>query len=109
MPKSVFWPATLVIMGLIFLASNMGMLPAAFWNFWPLILIIVGLGGLLTSDRTEWLAETDSPSPKKKSNKKKPNMKMTRKELNKMAKSKGVKNPEKLPRKQAVIKAIKRK
>ncbi len=62
MPKSVFWPATLVVMGLIFLASNMGMLPAAFWNFWPLILIIVGLGGLLTSDREEWLVEPSKKS-----------------------------------------------
>ena len=61
MPKSVFWPATLVIMGLIFLASNMQMLPPEFWNFWPLILIIVGLGGLLTADRDEWIVD-----PKKK-------------------------------------------
>lgn len=54
MPKKVFWPATLVIMGLIFLASNLGMLPYEFWNLWPLILIIVGLGGLLISDRDDW-------------------------------------------------------
>ena len=33
MPKKVFWPVTLVIMGLIFMASNMGYLPKAFWNF----------------------------------------------------------------------------
>jgi hypothetical protein len=64
MPKSVFWPATLVVMGLIFLASNMGMLPATFWNFWPLILIIVGLGGLLTADREEWLVDLKKSSPK---------------------------------------------
>lgn len=62
MPKSVFWPATLVVMGLIFLASNMGMLPATFWNFWPLILIIVGLGGLLTADREEWLVDMKKKS-----------------------------------------------
>lgn len=69
MPKSVFWPATLVAMGLIFLASNMGMLPAEFWNFWPLILIIVGLGGLLTADREEWLVDVSSKktTPVKKS------------------------------------------
>jgi hypothetical protein len=64
MPKSIFWPATLVTMGLIFLASNMGMLPAEFWNFWPLILIIVGLGGLLTADREEWLVDTKKMSSK---------------------------------------------
>lgn len=68
MPKNVFWPATLVTMGFIFLASNLGLLPAAFWNFWPLILIIVGLGGLLTSDREEWLINTDKKSPKVKKN-----------------------------------------
>lgn len=61
MQKRVFWPATLVIMGLIFLASNMGYLPASFWNLWPLILIIVGLGGLLTSDSDEWMSQ---PKPK---------------------------------------------
>jgi hypothetical protein len=54
MPKRVFWPAALVVMGLIFLASNLGLLPAVFWNLWPLILIIVGLGGLLLSDKEEW-------------------------------------------------------
>ena len=55
MPKRVFWPATLVTMGLIFLASNLGYLPREFWNLWPLILIVVGLGGLITSDREEWM------------------------------------------------------
>ena len=69
MPKNVFWPATLVIMGFIFLASNIGMLPREFWNFWPLILIIVGLGGLLTSDREEWMVETKKPKAKSKSKK----------------------------------------
>lgn len=54
MPKRVFWPLTLVIMGLIFMASNVGLLPASFWNLWPLILVIVGLGGLLTSDKEDW-------------------------------------------------------
>ncbi len=71
MPKSVFWPATLVVMGLIFLASNMGMLPAVFWNFWPLILIIVGLGGLLTADRDEWLVNPKKGRKKSRKRKKK--------------------------------------
>jgi hypothetical protein len=66
MPKNVFWPATLVIMGFIFLASNLGMLPKEFWNFWPLVLIVVGLGGLLTSDREEWLIDTKKPKTKSK-------------------------------------------
>jgi hypothetical protein len=78
MPKKVFWPVTLVVMGLIFMASNMGYLPKAFWNLWPLILVIVGLGGLITSDRDEWLVpskktnlNTKKTAPKKKKTKKK--------------------------------------
>ncbi len=64
MPKRVFWPLTLIIMGLIFLASNLQLLPSSFWNLWPLILIVVGLGGLLTSDREEWMVDTKSKSTK---------------------------------------------
>ena len=70
MPKRTFWPITLVIMGLIFMASNMGYLPKAFWNLWPLILVIVGLGGLITSDREEWLSQPKQMA--KKSTTKKP-------------------------------------
>lgn len=62
MPKKVFWPAALVSMGFIFLASNLGYLPRAFWNLWPIILIVVGLGGLLTSDKDQW--ETADSSKK---------------------------------------------
>lgn len=54
MPKRVFWPAALVVMGFIFMASNMGMLPKEFWNLWPVILVVVGLGGLLLSDKEDW-------------------------------------------------------
>ena len=64
MPKKVFWPITLVIMGLIFLAQNMGYFPAQFWNLWPLILIVVGLGGLVTSDRDAWLGPDKTSSSK---------------------------------------------
>lgn len=62
MPKRVFWPVTLVIMGLIFLAANMGMLPSSLWNLWPVVLIVVGLGGLVTSDREEWMEDASAPS-----------------------------------------------
>ncbi len=77
MPKKVFWPVTLVVMGLIFMASNMGYLPKAFWNLWPLILVIVGLGGLITADRDEWMVitkkktVTKKTAPKKKKTSKK--------------------------------------
>lgn len=66
MPKKVFWPVTLVVMGLIFMASNMGYLPKAFWNLWPLILVIVGLGGLITADRDEWMVITKKKTVTKK-------------------------------------------
>ncbi len=71
MSKSYFWPAAMVVMGLIFLADQVGMLPKDFWNLWPLILIIVGLGGLLTADRSEWLSDTTTKKskPAKKSKK----------------------------------------
>jgi hypothetical protein len=57
MPKTIFWPAALAIMGFILLSSNMGFLPYTFWNLWPIILIVVGLGGLITADRDDWLCE----------------------------------------------------
>ena len=70
MPKNVFWPVTLVIMGLIFMASNLGLLPSMFWNLWPIILLVVGLGGLITSDQDEWFT-TPKKSKKRKTAKKK--------------------------------------
>lgn len=81
MPKKVFWPAAMVTMGLIFLASNLGMLPRQFWNLWPLILIVVGLGGLLTSDRDEWLVDPDKAkkTKRKTSQKKKTTKRKSRK------------------------------
>lgn len=69
MPKKVFWPATLVVMGLIFMASNMGLLPLAFWNLWPLILVIVGLGGLITADQDEWIVNSKNKKTAKKKKK----------------------------------------
>jgi hypothetical protein len=71
MPKRVFWPITLVIMGLIFLAQNMGYFPSQFWNLWPLILIVVGLGGLITSDREKWLYQATGTQKSTKSSSKK--------------------------------------
>lgn len=72
MPKKIFWPAALVTMGLIIIASNFGLLPDTFGDLWPIILVIVGLGGLITSDRDEWLIEpkkTKAASKKKASKK----------------------------------------
>jgi hypothetical protein len=68
MPKNVFWPVALAIMGFVLLSSNLGMLPHNFWNLWPIILIVVGLGGLITADRDEWLCDSSSKSKSKKKN-----------------------------------------
>lgn len=65
MPKKVFWPLSLIVMGALFLSANLGIVPPEFWNLWPLLLIIVGLGGWLTSDRDEWMYEKKSASPRK--------------------------------------------
>lgn len=43
-------------MGLVFLASRLQLLPPELANLWPVLLIVIGLGGLLTSDREEWLS-----------------------------------------------------
>ncbi len=75
MPKKVFWPAAMVVMGLIVLAAQLKMLPEEFYNLWPLMLIIVGLGGLLTADRDEWIVD---PSASKKSKARKPAKKSTK-------------------------------
>jgi hypothetical protein len=86
MPKRVFWPAALIVMGLIFMASNLGLLPPQFWNLWPLLLIIVGLGGLLTSDREEWMVDTKKTTAKKSVAK--PKAKATKKSAKSKAKKK---------------------
>lgn len=79
MPKKVFWPVSAIVMGLIFLASNLGMLPREFYNLWPLMLIIVGLGGLLVSDRDEWLVENTSPNKSRAARKPKARKKSSKK------------------------------
>jgi hypothetical protein len=49
--RSLFWPLTLIILGLVFLAYNLGMLNEDVWstllNLWPLLLVLIGLDGLL--------------------------------------------------------------
>lgn len=55
MPKRAFFPAALIIFGLIEIAASMGLLPTVFNGFWPIIMIVAGLGGLLVSDCEEWV------------------------------------------------------
>lgn len=49
--KFPFWPVLLIAFGLLFLANNLGYLPVSlrelFRTWWPLILILVGVAGLL--------------------------------------------------------------
>jgi len=71
MKKAYFWPTAMIVMGLVILAQNLYMLPHAFVNLWPLILIVAGLGGVLTADREEWYGSTESTKPKKTKKKKK--------------------------------------
>lgn len=67
MPKRVFWPSALVVMGLVLLASNLGLLHREFWNLWPIILIVAGLGGLLISDKEDWdMVKRSVSKPKSK-------------------------------------------
>lgn len=90
MPKRVFWPAALIVMGLIFMAASMGYLPAEFFNLWPLLLIIVGLGGLITSDREEWMVDSKkmSKTSSKPMAKSKPKAKMVSKPAKKSSSKK---------------------
>ncbi len=69
MPKKVFWPVALVVMGFIIIASNLDLLPQAFSDLWPIILVVVGLGGLITADKDEWMCcktKTTAKKPVKK-------------------------------------------
>lgn len=69
MPKRVFVPLAIIILGLVILAANLGMLPAALWNLWPLILIIVGLGLLVTSDSDDWTSKPARKTARKSAKK----------------------------------------
>src|SRR5512139_2008739 len=56
--RSLFWPLTLIILGLVFLAYNLGMLSNDLWstliNLWPLLLVLIGLDGLLGRGGIVW-------------------------------------------------------
>jgi len=70
MQKAYFWPVALVVMGLVMLAQILNMLPKDFFNLWPLVMIVAGLGGLLTADRKEWLVEPKKKTKRKRSKRK---------------------------------------
>ena len=54
--RTVVWPVTLIVVGLLFLAYNLGYLRFAqlreiISTWWPLILIALGIGGLVQRNR----------------------------------------------------------
>jgi len=56
--RDYFGPLLLIVIGLIFLASNLGLLPGEGWGtvfrLWPLLLIVAGLNDLLRGDGLIW-------------------------------------------------------
>lgn len=65
MPKRAFYPAVLILFGLIEMANLMGYFPVALRDFWPVLMIIVGLGGLLTADKEGWMGSVTRPTATK--------------------------------------------
>jgi hypothetical protein len=56
MNRNLVWPVTLIIVGVLFLAYNLGFLQfhqlkELISTWWPLILIAVGIGGLMQRKR----------------------------------------------------------
>lgn len=77
MPKRMFWPVAMLVIGAILIATKLGLLPAQLWNLWPIVLIVVGLGGLLISDTEEW-DTADKPKAKNTTKRKTTKKKTTR-------------------------------
>lgn len=64
MPKRMFWPVAMLVIGVILIATRLELLPMQLWNLWPIVLIVVGLGGLLVSDKEEWDGQPKSTTKK---------------------------------------------
>jgi hypothetical protein len=55
-PRRAVWPVVLIVLGVLFLAHNLGYLPfrevrELLGTWWPLILIAVGVAHLMSKDR----------------------------------------------------------
>ncbi len=69
--NSFFWPIALIVMGIVMLATNLGFMPKSLWNFWSVVTIIIGLSGLVLTDKKDWMIFSKPKKKKKKSKKKK--------------------------------------
>jgi cytochrome c-type biogenesis protein CcmH/NrfF len=54
----------MIILGTIMTGTLFGYLPLYLLWFWPVVMLLVGLGALVVADREEWMVEVP-PSPKK--------------------------------------------
>lgn len=64
----LFWPLSLIFVGFIIFAYNMGMVPSEMAPFWPAILIVIGLIGLIgymDSMKITGASKNSKPSEKK--------------------------------------------
>ncbi len=56
--RSYFGPILLIVIGLLFLGSNLGLIPGQGWDiirrFWPLLLIIAGINDLVRREGIAW-------------------------------------------------------
>ena len=56
--RSYFGPILLITIGVLFLGSNLGLIPGsewgAIWKLWPLLLIIAGLDDLFRRKGVAW-------------------------------------------------------
>lgn len=98
MPKRVFWPLTLLVMGVIIFSTYLGILPSQLTPFWPLVLITVALGGLFLSDREDWVLDEPVTTEKKKRTAKKPAQKAAKKTAKKTTKKSTNKSTKKTTR-----------
>ncbi len=57
MQKSLFWPASLLLMGVVILISVFNIVPKGFIFIWSLIMIVTGLVGVLTADQPDLFAK----------------------------------------------------
>jgi len=65
----LFWPLALIFVGFIIFAFNMGMVPSEMAPFWPAILIVIGLIGLIGYMDSFKTTGTTKPSEKKSAKK----------------------------------------